>query len=272
MLLLLIQTLCVFISKVSDADNNCSVPSVKIPGLTKRISTVVSIQRSRSYTIKGKVLDISCISKDATYAFKWTVTPTDGQGNAIGSEITVNNHSSQVNLPKNSLSYGVHIVRFVVSIGDVAANLTTSDFGLIKIVATPLVASIVGGNLVRKGFSQPIRLDASRSYDPDVGRSDYEGMTFTWLCRVQGENWPSQNLTSLPVVSQTPSSGAGCFGTGVGRLENQDNPMVMTVRAGVLTVNRKYQFVVLVSKDERTSRAVQVVEIVPGDPPNILLR
>lgn len=184
----------------------------------------------------------------------------------------VNNQSSQASLPKNSLDYGVYIVRFVVSIDDTEANLTMSDYGLVKIVATPLVASIVGGNLVRKGFSQPIRLDASRSYDPDVGRRNYEGMTFTWLCRVKGEMWPSQNLTSLPVVSQTPSGGAGCFGTGIGRLEPQDDSRVLIVKAGGLTVNRQYQFVVLVSKDERTSIGIQVVEIVPGDPPNILLR
>ncbi|KAK3725337.1 hypothetical protein QZH41_008953, partial [Actinostola sp. cb2023] len=247
------------------------MPSVIIPSLAQSLRHAVELKCSRSYIIKGKVSEVNCDGPGVSYAFNWTVTPLDEQEKANGEEKTLNTQSTQLYLERNSLAYGPFIVRFYVSRYGVT-KATVMTYGVIKIVASPLVARIAGGNLVTKGFTQSVVLDASSSYDPDVGTYRRDGIVFTWLCRLVGETWPSQDLHSLPDISLTPGSGTGCFGTGIGKLPSQHTPEKFTISSGVLTVDRSYEFVILLSKGDRKRTATQIVQIIPGDPPNILLR
>lgn len=247
------------------------MPDVVIPSLSKSIQYAYKILRSWSVTIKGKVSKITCDTVNALYSFKWTATPINSQGKVNGSEMTLNNQSAELYLEPHSLNYGFYIIQFYI-IRKTTILETKIDYGVIEINATPLIAKIAGGNAVTKGYTHPIILDASQSYDPDVGLYKNDGIEFTWLCRKLGESWPLDDLKTLPVISLTLGSGSGCFGTGIGKLPTQQTPNKITISSGSLPVGNSYQFVLLLSKDSRTNMVSQTVHVVSGDPPDTQLR
>ena len=44
----------------------------------------------------------------------------------------------------------------------------STAIGYLRIVPSPLVAKIVGGNLISRGFGKEVKIDATPSKDPDV--------------------------------------------------------------------------------------------------------
>lgn len=244
---------------------------MEIPGLGKTFATATPLERINSHTIEGKLLVMNCTSQVRNYTFRWTVTPVNIQGSITGSVIDVTSQSHQLMLGNGTLEYGYYMVWFRVSIFS-DRNLTASDFGIIEIIKPQIVARIAGGSLVMIRFSQPIRLDASQSYDPDIGPMNYDGMNFTWFCRVPGENWPEFNISSAPIVVEASynGSGDGCFGSGIGRLATQEDHKVLTISAGILAVDRSYEFLLVINKGEETSFASQIVKIIPDEPSKVL--
>ena len=78
-----------------------------------------------------------------------------------------------------------------------------SDNGFVKIVESPLIATVSGGSGITKGYAQNVTLDASGSQDPDVGPKLYENITMTWECLVEGipDNLSPQNVSAAEVKS-----------------------------------------------------------------------
>lgn len=247
------------------------MPTVSIPSLQKTLKYAYKILRSGSVTIKGKVSTVSCDGPEVFYSFKWIAAPIDKEGKVYGTEKTLNNQSASLYVKSNSLNYGLYMVQFYVTRNSTDIE-TRVDYGIIEITPTPLVAHIAGGNVVTRGFTHPIILDASKSYDPDVELYKRDGIVFTWLCRKVGESWPLNDLNALPIISLSLGGDSGCFGTGIGKLPLQVTPEKITIASGLLAVQKSYQFVVLLSKDDRTISASQIVKLVPGDPPDTKLR
>lgn len=215
---------------------------------------------------------MSCTKQVKNATFRWTVTQVNIQGNITGSLIDVTSQSNTLFLRNGSLDFGYYMVWLRVTLFS-DTNLTASDFGIIEITKPQIVARIAGGRLVTRQFSQPIILDASQSYDPDVGAMNNanDSMNFTWFCRVLGESWPESNISSAPIVVQSYNgSRDGCFGSGIGRLAPQEDHQVLTISGGILAVNRSYEFLLVITKGEKKSVASQIVKIVPDEPPKIL--
>ncbi|XP_048586645.1 LOW QUALITY PROTEIN: polycystic kidney disease protein 1-like 2 [Nematostella vectensis] len=247
-----------------NANSRCSVPTARISSLGRSLLNPLTVPRSKSHTIKGEV-DLNCDSINGT-RFLWTVRAVNISGDITSDEQIVGVNSAQWTISKHSLAYGMYIVQFTVHTSG-ERDYTAIDYGILNIVQSPLVAVVLGGDFVVRGRDQMINLDASNSYDPDVGRELYDEMSFTWLCRVQGELWPQSDLTSLPYVTQASASGAGCFGTGIGRLRGlPNNPRRLVIEKGLLQENRNYEFVIVVRKGNRESLGQQVVSIILGDP------
>lgn len=98
-------------------------------------------------------------------------------------------------LDGNTLEYGLY--RFWLNASmDELMGMYTIDNVYLRIIATPIVAGIVGGEFVmrRWGDLVPMTLDGGFfSYDPDlVDKTDKTGMEFIWLCRRMCESWPEK--------------------------------------------------------------------------------
>lgn len=95
----------------------------------------------------------------------------------------------------NTLEYGLYRFELNVSM-DELMGMYSIDSVFLRIIPTPIVAGIPGGEFIirRWGDLVPLEIDGGlMSYDPDlVDRTDKSGMEFIWLCRRMCEDWPKK--------------------------------------------------------------------------------
>lgn len=107
-------------------------------------------------------------------------------------------------------------------------------------------------------------MNASLSYDPDVGIGDYSGMNFTWF---YGEI--AGNYTGLQTATNDSQTG---LDESIIRYFGNDSGIEITFNTAPLLLNRTYVVKLVVSKDYRDSSAYQIIQLVKGDPPEIYQR
>lgn len=128
----------------------------------------------------------------------------------------------QKDILSHTLEYGVYYVEVTVVMKN-APDCMNYNYGFLRIEESPLQALVSTDpplDSILKGYHRHLKLDASRSFDPDVQEVDKSGLSYTWLCARKGESFG--NIALLPVVmprvDSKESDGKGCYGTGPGKL------------------------------------------------------
>lgn len=109
------------------------------------------------------------------------------------------------------------------------------------------------------GYELPLNLDASASSDPDD--SGDSGITFTWMCRRKGEDFPT--------IDSDPSSEGGCWENGTYVFGGNSREVV--VYTGDLYQKQYYNFRLTISKESRKAHFDQMVEVLVGQPPTMVI-
>lgn len=170
-----------------------------------------------------------------------------------------------VRIPANLLSYGLYYFKVTGSIETVTGTVVDS-FGYIGVTSTTLVVNVTGDSQASQGFNNILTLNGSHSYDPDVGKGNYTGLNFTWLCRRVEETFPD-NIASLPVV--LPLSGfpgshdlGGCYGTGIGKLRSRTGvPYVLDLDVDKMKGDQNYVVKLVITKGGQMVAAVHQLRI-----------
>lgn len=101
----------------------------------------------------------------------------------------------------------------------------------------------------------------------------FSGMNFTWVCIQSSENFTSDLVEiSFPLPSSSPVNldRGGCYGTGAGKIGS--GVSLLKINSGYMAENSSYLITLVVRKDRRQAMYTQEVAIVPGDPPDVLIR
>jgi len=132
---------------------------VSLPNLSPDVSTALDIHRSSQFIIQSDV-GLNCELSRRT-AFTWNVYQLKAEEIPVLSR----NSSPELRITPRLLPIGAYLVRLTVNI------LETPVFGIgqgyFKVISSPLVAIIAGGNKVARGFNRTLVFNASMSYDPD---------------------------------------------------------------------------------------------------------
>ena len=124
---------------------------------------------------------------------------------------------------------------------------------------------IYGGAEVVRGHNENITMNASLSYDPDVGPENYSGMNFTWH---YGEIKGNDTVQ----LSSKRDWFTGVKESAVEYSKDKVYGLEVTFDTTLMSVNKTYVVKLVVTKDYRNSSVFQVIRLVKGDPPNILQR
>ncbi|XP_068742451.1 polycystin-1-like protein 2 [Montipora capricornis] len=124
-----------------------------------------------------------------------------------------------------------------------------------------LVAIIDGGIEVTLGLNKSYTLNASLSYDPEVGPGDHTGMNFTWFFGAIKRNSTS-NKDSFIVLEDAV----------IEYLDDTAHGKLVATTIRHLNVNTTYVTKLVVAKDYRNASVFQILRVVNGDPPQVSQR
>ena len=228
---------------------NISKDKYQATPVNRSVKSVLSarIEGLENFNVIESVLEWRLVSEMELYASQTAPGTLKSQGT---NEWTIN---------RRSIPAGIYQVKFTASykVGDLASPQTINafDYGFIKVIAAPLLAVIDGGSSVRWGSVEIVTVGGSLSYDGDVGPGNYDGLTFTWTCHEQKENF---------------TLSGDCFGSFV-NLENV-NYSAVSIDPSHLEIGRTYILRLTVYKDVRSSFTEMSFEIAAGEVPQVSLR
>ena len=123
-----------------------------------------------------------------------------------------------------------------------------------------LVAIIDGGVDVVRGVDEHFILNASPSYDPDVGPGNHTGISFTWhLGTIKGNS--SNNKDFFVTLKDTSID-----------CEEILHGKNITVNTTSFNVNKTYVAKLVVAKGYRKASVFQIIRVVNGSPPQLSQR
>ncbi|CAH1243359.1 PKDREJ [Branchiostoma lanceolatum] len=176
-------------------------------------------------------------------------------------------NGTEIIIPKHTLGYGRYILEFSVTevhkVNGTDVVISNSDYTWFEIVESALVTRISGGSLISRGQNSTVKVDASRSYDPDVPESEStSGLTYTWACRLDNETFPNDTGSAEWMEG-------GCLGVGKSWPVTNNTDPVLVIPGGTLDGGTTYVFRITVSKPGRQvgGHAEKTVVVVEGFPP-----
>ena len=131
---------------------------MRLPSLSPNVTSAVSVHRANQILIPSEV-QLDCELSFATI-FNWEVF------HLYSDQVLSKNGSSELLIPRGSLSVGSYAVRLTVTMA--GTKVFGVDKGYIRVISSPIVARIAGGTKMERGFNKTLIFNASLSHDPDA--------------------------------------------------------------------------------------------------------
>ncbi|CAH3194827.1 unnamed protein product, partial [Porites evermanni] len=236
----------------------CEIPKISVPGFESG--------ETKTFTLSEKITietdnEINCFND--TTEFRWKITKRCGsdEEDPMPEELTTP-------LAKREFRAGYFNICAKIEF-QFSINMTWAEgfynerkFS-IKIIPTPLVASILGGSKRTVGSDVIVQIDASKSVDPDEpGSKNFE---FAWFCNFSGGKLPK---SISPNETKNPLSNGSCFGYAPGQLTDF-NETKIELNTSMAIPNSTYTIRFIMAKSGRQSFKDQDIILVPGDPPDM---
>ncbi|XP_013922720.1 PREDICTED: polycystic kidney disease and receptor for egg jelly-related protein [Thamnophis sirtalis] len=159
-----------------------------------------------------------------------------------------------LNIPAESLDEGLYLFNLTVTLitMDTLEKAEASDSVFVRIRLNRLWAVIAGGDLQTVRFSDQWILNGSASSDPDAPQP-FEGLTFTWYCSKQKEDY----------ISMTLSETGKCRPHQADLRWTASSEPLQTVLPRTLQENATYYFLLVVHKGRRQAQAEQRIQVKP---------
>ena len=152
----------------------CASPDVEIENLGAHSKTASKSFRSNPYVVRTHIT-LGC-ERTNKVKFKWKLLLLDDNGAQSTHHDNIVLTERELNIPRKVLAYGLYEVHFTAQMALPNTNKYRSTaIGYLRIVPSPLVAKIDGGNLISRGFGKKVKINASPSKDPDVDSGQDSG-------------------------------------------------------------------------------------------------
>ena len=236
----------------------CEIPKIRVPGFESGKTNTFT--RSEKITIETDN-EIKCFND--TTEFRWKITKRCGtdEKDPIPTEFTTRLAKLDYRAGYFNICANIEF-QFSINMTWAEGFYNEKKFS-IKIIPTPLVASILGGSKRTVGSDVIVQIDASKSEDPDEPGSNFE---FAWFCSFNGSKLP-ENISSTE--TKNPLSNGSCFGYAPGQLTDFNETKIITLNTSMAIPNSTYTIRFIMAKSGRQSFKDQNIKLVPGDPPDM---
>ncbi|XP_006888187.1 PREDICTED: polycystic kidney disease and receptor for egg jelly-related protein [Elephantulus edwardii] len=176
-------------------------------------------------------------------------------------QLQTRTNSSVLHIPKSSLTLGMYVVQFVVTVttSDPVNPLAKgSDHFYLQVVRSPLKAVLLGDHTVIISFTDGLVLDGSKSLDLDA-EDPFEGLNFFWFCTTEMGHYQAEKIILYSPYTCLPEQKDLHW--------PWDPGPVLTLLPKTLKGNRAHYFRLVVQKDDRYSYADKIVRVLQGTEP-----
>ena len=228
--------------------------------LKKSIENATIVYLNKPFDLKAKFLD-NC-NTPIEYKLYWEVSKCDENTGLCDRVIPYGKSWSPTSKPKRLFprifgGTAYLYIRCVFQSSMDKNKVKAYDYGYVRLVLPPLVATIKGPAEIVKGNHSVVILDASESYDPNQKFKKTQGMSLNWFCGVESKAYEKQGepATGSPsaVNEHTGTASAeSCFNFTA--KVNNTSPL-LSFNLQNVKGNRTYVFEVVIHKGKRTSRA-----------------
>lgn len=157
----------------------CASPDIEIENLGVSSSTVSKSYRSDPYIVRTHIL-LDC-ERTNKVKFKWQLLLLNEGSTHSTNQDNIILTGRELNIPRKALVYGLYEVQFTAQMAlPNTEKYRSTAIGYLRIVPSPLIAKIDGGNLISRGFGKEVKIDASPSKDPDIDNGKDSGK-FTFM-------------------------------------------------------------------------------------------
>ncbi|XP_077932879.1 polycystin family receptor for egg jelly-like [Halichoerus grypus] len=165
-----------------------------------------------------------------------------------------------LHIPPKSLSWGVYVFRFTISIYTKRnwPQASKSDFIYVTVVRSDLKAVIPGGPNVTISFTDRLVLDGTNSSDPDSDNPS-EALLFSWYCTTDPKNYQGAKITVM--------SNSVCHPKQSDLNWKWASGPVLTLSPGTLKGGGVYFFRMVIRKGGRTAYIDKTVHVLKGSAP-----
>lgn len=234
---------------------DCTPPKVDLQLKHSIPESDILYTTNRSFILRTTVANNCSISNVTQY--QWMFSRVDSETNYFSPFITYGvTDRSQMKLVPRIMGPGDLYVYLEVSILGLSWAFA-HDYGFVRIRHPDLVAKIVAPAIVSKQGTA-VKLDGSRSYDPEFTWPQYTRLEFSWRCQRQCRVNPSDNLP-VDRASVEP-----CFGIANSTDYVLSNQRAFTIDVVFLKSSCTYFFRLTVAKDSRITHADHALEVTPG--------
>ncbi|XP_014919036.3 polycystin family receptor for egg jelly [Acinonyx jubatus] len=178
-------------------------------------------------------------------------------------QLSLGRTPAYMEIPPNSLSWGVYVFNFTLTIYTRKSNTpraTGSDIVYVTVLRSPLQAVVIPARPnITMNFTDSLVLDGSRSSDPDSGNSS-EGLLFSWYCTTDKNNYQGETII---VVSRKVCLTAKQTDL---RWKETSGP-ILSFLPRTLRGRDVYYFRMVIRKGSRTAYADRRVHVLPGPRP-----
>lgn len=256
-----------------DVEKKCRYPSPVILGVGINPQVAPHFTKDREIIVYTRIV-IDCKTSYET-GFVWKAyegTCHDSEKNQ-STPIIINSDMTKPSLtiPPYSLPHGPVCLKFQAKMKYIVDGIDSYAQGYLSVIPGKLKARILGGNFRIVGSNRTIAINGSISEDSDQKGETLSGIQFLWFCRRINETF-SLGLEEMPPVSLAGPlnhSGNGCGGHGPRRLIHSSHSW--EISPGVLMIDGKYVIKLVIRKDSREDAFEQIIEVVQGIPPEVVI-
>ena len=215
----------------------CDPPTQRLVGLGG-IGDAARVElRSNNFKIEVAVDTCSIY----TTQHSWRAFSADCSGDEVSLPAGLASDGPTLAFWERSMGYGLYCLVLTSQYSEAPAASQISV--MLQIEESALVALIDGGDSRTVTRVDPVTIDGSTSYDPDLASWLSQGLTYTWFCssRIDAE----QDSGSSSSEESSGLSGAYCD------VINDATSDVIEVPEGSLTPNHIYNITLVVSQAQR---------------------
>lgn len=225
--------------------------------LEKSLENAIVVYSTSPFPLRATLQDNCNTSSD--YQLYWEISKCDDKTRVCDSVVHYGGRwkptGQKVLYPRLFHGTGYLYIRCVyrkqIERTAMSLDIKTYSYGFVRLLRPPLIAKIEGADKVVRGIHTFVKLDASKSYDPDRNSLKTKGMLLHWYCEEETEDEKIHKKSVTEMPNQGNGKLQGCYKF-TGEVNNSFPLLIVNLQP--VKGNKTLIFTIVIQKEDRIAQ------------------